>query len=79
MIYEPNTTPWKVGDIVIHDADTKKWYMLMRVIGYDAKDGTCITRYVYYNYFPGMGKDYRNDIKYLHDPKQFGIAVEGAA
>ena len=29
MIYEANTTRWKRGDVVIHDADAKSERMLM--------------------------------------------------
>lgn len=32
MNYEPNTINWKVGDLVIHDADEKAERMLMKVI-----------------------------------------------
>jgi hypothetical protein len=34
MIYEPNTTKWTVGTLVIHDCDAKRVDMLMRVMGY---------------------------------------------
>jgi hypothetical protein len=33
MIHPPNTTPWRVGDIVIHDDDAKRVHMLMVVVG----------------------------------------------
>lgn len=69
MNYEPNTTHWKVGELVIHDADAKNADMLMKVVGYD-KDGLCITEYVSRD---GHRKRYHNDIRYLHDPARFGI------
>lgn len=62
----PNTTHWKKGDIVIHDADRKCDRMLMVVIGY-TRDGLCKTRYVN----PSVSrKVYINEIAYLHDPKR---------
>lgn len=75
MLYAPNTTHWGIGDIVIHDADAKEGYMLMRVIGY-TKEGLVKTRYVYGEWF-GKSKrkpeTYLNDLKYLHDPKRWEI------
>ncbi len=47
MIYEPNTTKWTVGALVIHDCDAKRVDMLTRVIGYDRVSGECKTCYVY--------------------------------
>jgi hypothetical protein len=76
VIYEPNTTRWAKGDIVIHDADAKKPFMLMIVLGYDRKTKECITRYLYpsrQRYGVPDWKRYRNDIKYLHDPARFAI------
>lgn len=75
MIYEPNVRRWEVGAIVIHDADRKRPEMLMRVIGYTG-EGLCRTRYL-----DPTGRWRRvilaNDVKYLHDPGRFGIAVPG--
>ena len=77
MIYEPNTTPWPMGSLVIHDADAKKVAMLMIVIGLDEETGEYKTRYA----FPGDRPEpdrlevWRNDMKYLHDPARFGIEV----
>lgn len=62
----PNTTHWKKGDLVIHDADAKTDKMLMRVIGY-TRDGLCKTRYV--NRY-GSPKVYVNEIAFLHDPQR---------
>lgn len=77
--YAPNTTRWKTGDLVIHDCDAKKAYMLMTVLGYDRKTGECITRYTTPSKerfgTPDRGI-YRNDIKHLLDPASFGIAAE---
>lgn len=80
MNYPPNTTLWRPGSLVIHDADTKQPCMLMRVTGYDRKTGECLTRYVHPHHFACMGAGvYRNEAKYLHDPKRFGIDVEVVA
>ncbi len=74
MNYEPNTTHWKIGDIVIHDADHKDLSMLMIVVGY-TRDGLCKTQY-----YPALKtkptkKIYINEIRYLHDPRRFHIPV----
>ena len=80
MIYEPNTTPWPIGALVIHDADAKKVAMLMRVIGRDKKTGEYKTRYAFPARLPkpDRRKVWRNDVKYLHDPARFGIKVPSA-
>ena len=77
MIYEPNTTVWGMGDLVIHDADGKTADMLMRVVSRDKKTGEYKTKYA----FPeGKLKHlrsaiWRNDIDKLHDPARFNIKV----
>lgn len=75
MNYPPNTTHWRPGDIVLHDADEKSPRMVMRVVGY-RKDGTAMCRYI----CPSQGRNLRtildNDIRYLHDTTQFGIRRE---
>ena len=79
MIYEANTVQWKMGSVVIHDADAKREDMLMRVIGY-GKDGLCQTRYIgprRSNCDPR--KVWENDIKYLHDPARFGITANAGS
>ncbi len=80
MIYEQNTTQWKIGDIVIHDSDAKERRMLMKVLGYH-QDGMCVTCYLEHT----KSRDARwgkptfdksrliNPIRVLHDPKNFGI------
>jgi hypothetical protein len=74
MNYDANATHWQIGDLVIHDCDAKEPRMLMVVIGY-TPDGLCKTRYA----APWMPRThrtiYRNEPKYLHDPRRFGIAV----
>lgn len=60
----PNTTHWKKGDLVIHDADAKTDKMLMRVIGY-TRDGLCKTQYVDRSHRRTV---YKNEIAFLHDP-----------
>ena len=77
MIYEANTVRWKVGDLVLHDADAKKREMLMRVVGYSERTKICFTQYVK----DGTGKGKRvwvNDVKYLHDPRRFAISLPDA-
>ena len=73
MNYEPNTTHWQYGAIVIHDADAKKSDMLMMVIGF-TKDGLAKTQYVHR--VKHADKVYKNELKYLHDPTRFGIAIQ---
>ena len=75
MNYEPNAVDWKVGDLVIHDADAKDSRMLMRVVGYD-EHGLVKTRYIRHPY-SGMSSIFHNDSKYLHDPARFGIKAGG--
>ncbi len=75
MNYAPNTRRWQPGDIVIHDADAKRSEMLMLVKGYHPVTGECITRYLQREYLPGMKKRCLNDIRYLHDPRQFGLQI----
>lgn len=81
MNYTANTTRWAFGDLVIHDADAKREYMLMRVVDY-AADGRCQTEYV--------DKDQRrqwnrngegpllNRLEVLHDPKRFCLKHQHA-
>lgn len=83
MNYEENKTQWKVGDLVLHDADAKRPEMLMKVIGY-AKDGRCKTRYAEPNQMNGDAlrikmrqkpEVWENGIRVLHDPARFGVNV----
>jgi len=71
MIHEPNTKKWRLGDVVIHDADAKKHGMLMRVTG-TTKDGSYITRYLDRSVSPERCV---NRMEALHDPARFAIAV----
>lgn len=71
MNYEPNTERWKVGDVVIHDADAKRHDMLMIVVGV-SNDGWYKT--VYMSKLKPR-KTYHNELKYLHDPKRFGLGM----
>jgi hypothetical protein len=77
MNYEPNTIDWKIGDFVIHDADSKVEFMLMKVIkiSVDLKSNEVIyfTEYVY----PHLIENgiYENDKKFLHDPAKFNIKI----
>ena len=80
MIYEPNTRTWESGDLVIHDSDAKRSDMLMVVISY-TPDGLVRTRYRdpelerEYRRSRGRAQCWTNELKYLHDPARFGIAV----
>lgn len=70
MNNKPNTIPWEIGDIVIHDDDEKSAEMVMRVVETGCEFGMVRTEYV------NEGSPlYLNDIKYLHDPLIFGIDV----
>lgn len=72
MNYEPNLTHWVIGDVVIHDADAKQREMLMQVIGFSRK-GLVKTRYLSSKIARSTSKVWENEMKYLHDPKRFGI------
>jgi hypothetical protein len=74
MLYEPNTHHWEVGDLVIHDCDAKQPYMLMRVVGY-GRDGLCKTRYIEPKRLSRMRGCFRNELRFLHDPKRFNIEI----
>lgn len=76
MNYEPNTTLWPVGSLVLHDGDAKTPEMLMRVTSYNRKTGEFRTRYAH----PDAPKQWkktlwRNTIGSLHDPSRFGLKV----
>ena len=88
MNYEPNTTKWKVGDIIIHDADAKREDMLMRVIEIK-QNSVGQLRYVceyiskaHHMYEKGLNRKefdkwnkWENSVKPLHDPKRFNIST----
>jgi hypothetical protein len=80
MIHPPNTTPWRVGDIVIHDDDAKRVDMLMVVVGV-SRAGVYRTRYAFPMEQPRAWrrKVWRNTIESLHDPARFGIVVRRCA
>jgi len=71
MNYKPNTIDWKVGDIVIHDADEKNSSMLMEVN--DLYCGQYRTSYINRK---GSVPFYWNLKEVLHDPARFDIKVE---
>ena len=73
MIHEANTRKWKLGDVVIHDADAKKREMLMRVTG-TTREGLIITRYVDRTV---CADRYENKTEVLHDPSRFGLFEGG--
>lgn len=76
LIHAPNTTRWRVGDLVIHDADAKRTDMLMVVTGC-SRDGIYRTRYAFPEQQPRSWrrKVWHNALAALHDPDRFGIAV----
>ena len=76
MNYEPNTTHWPIRAKVIHDADAKERRILMTVVAYRTH-GQCVTKYLEPDKLKtGRRNHYVNDIKVLHDPARFGIALE---
>jgi hypothetical protein len=69
-----NTIDWQIGDIVIHDADSKTERMLMRVVGFNRKSGLIRSVYVH----QGVSKEiYENEKKYLHNPRHYGLEGGG--
>jgi len=70
--HEPNNVSWKLGDVVIHDADAKQPAMLMIVVGFRS-DGYVHTRYVHGHVDEQV---YCNHREMLHDPARFGIEVK---
>lgn len=72
MNYAPNTTHWRRGCLVIHDADAKREHMLMVVIGF-GRDGLVKTQYV--DADRHSRKVYTNVMAVLHDPARFGIPL----
>lgn len=70
MNYESNTIQWQRGDIVIHDADAKEPRMLMKIVGFQRGTGLAKCQYVDQRQ---PRKIYVNELKYLHDPGEFGI------
>ena len=69
MNYTPNTQQWRLGDIVLHDADEKSPRMLMLVMGF-TRDGLAKTQYVDRR---RRRMIWKNELKYLHNPSRFGI------
>ena len=67
-----NTTKWKVGDIVIHDADAKNSKMLMVVTGFLMNDRV-VTKYISKDLKTKYKKNNRwfNPNKVLHDPHNY--------
>lgn len=80
---EKNTTNWKAGDVVIHDADAKKPFMLMRIV--EVRKPTRTREHVEYvseyiseemrERWPGKANRWRNPVEALHDPKGYGIVI----
>lgn len=79
MGYKLNTKHWNVGDLVLHNGDSKRPEMLMRVIGY-TKDGWCLTRYLGENRGTAgfYKKTWKNHVSVLQDPADFGVVPPSA-
>jgi hypothetical protein len=85
MNYEPNKIDWKVGDLVIHDADSKAEFMLMKVVKIipaekvvpKSEEPIYITEYIY----PNLAEHgfFENTKAFLHDPTIFHIRREEKA
>jgi len=75
MNYSENKHDWKIGDLVIHDADAKEARMLM-LVKKIAPDGLIVTEYLYPLDKLTITGEIKNDKKYLHCPKRFGIDIE---
>ena len=72
MNYEENNIDWKIGDVIIHDADAKEERMLAKIVEKkETKEGMKY-RMIYFD----KKKNYEtwwNSKEPLHDPKRFGI------
>jgi len=72
MNYEPNTTDWKIGDLVLHDYDAKKKHMLAKIVEIkeDKKGKRFRMEYLdkKLNY-----QEWWNQKDVLHAPERFGI------
>jgi hypothetical protein len=68
MIYEENRTRWNVGDLVLHDCDAKKAFMLMKVVRVYGE----MVETVYLDRSVSKSK-WTNNYRSLHDPRRFGI------
>ena len=77
MNYKKNTKDWKIGALVIHDADAKKTHMLMHIFKIEETkfEKVYYTRYIYGGNFTDATKVWKNCKGYLHDPKQFNIEI----
>lgn len=79
--YEPNTVPWPIWSLVIHDCDAKESRMLMRVLS--APDGNAQVETEYADpqlqrkFKRSLRKDQRQlcTLSYLHDPGRFNINI----
>lgn len=80
MNYAPNTTQWKKGDVVVHDADAKTADMLMGVVGYN-DEGLCRTYYLNPHHQKQWGpvrcSRLLNRVMVLHSPDRFNIPLPG--
>lgn len=72
MLYKPNETKWKVGDLVLADADAKIPQMLMVVIGTDYPHTNNVTvRYLCPVSGYGSTREYTGPYTWYHDPSNW--------
>ena len=72
MNYEENNIDWKIGDIVIHDADAKRENCLAKIVEKKETKQGMRYRMLYLD----KKKNYQqwwNNKECLHDPKRFNI------
>lgn len=86
MNYDKNKIEWKLGDIIIHDADAKRKNLLMKIIEkkLDINDEIrFVCAYIDKKYHMDQKgftekefhkwNRWENSINPLHDPKRFGL------
>ena len=84
MNYQPNTTTWHQGAIVLHDADRKDIRHLMEVVYAKPEHDLYVTRYVFRQCTENSSSGakgfhqemFTNDGKFLLDPRWFGIYLD---
>ena len=81
MNFEKNTKDWNVGDIVIHDSDSKKIQMLMRVVDVTGLHKRKIYKTEYINEDTKKqtkmfhSRKFSNYKDVLHDPTEFYLDI----
>ena len=72
MNYTENNIDWKIGDIVIHDADAKCEDCLAKIVEKKETKQGMRYRMLYFDKKKNYEK-WWNSMKVLHDPKRFDI------